>query len=43
MILNIKIGVFMDFFVISRASCAKFTADRPRQGTYETFSVEHRF
>jgi len=49
MTLNAKIGCFIDFWQfwaarhISRANCAEFTTDRPRQDACEIFSIERRF
>jgi len=28
---------------ISRANCAEFTTDRPRQAAYQIFGIERRF
>jgi len=49
MTLNIKIGGFMEFWRfgaarhISRANCAEFTTDRPRQAAYKIFIIKLRF
>jgi len=47
--LNAKILVLIDFWRfraarhISRAHCAEFTTDRPKQAAHKIFSIKRRF